>query len=319
MARGAKGTPPGERLRRLLLAVPYIVRNPGVRVDVVAEAFAIPRTELIEDLGMLFITGTPPYSPGDLIDIDIDEDDRVTITMADYFSRPFAMTRPEALDLSFRLRAAAAALGEDPVLRSALAKVDRILGDPIEGERVETMPLDAPDHIEAIADAAAEHRVLRITYHAASSGERTERAIEPEEVFLGIGAWYVDAWDRSREAERLFRIDRISEVLDTGETFAPRGLRGSDRPLYRPLEDDASVRLRLTPPARWVAEYYAVEDPVDAGEDLLVTVRSSHRAWLLRLLLRLGPHASVVGSPEIAADAKALAGALLGRYRAAAT
>lgn len=315
MARGAKGTPPAERLRRLLLVVPYIVQNPGVAVDAVAAKFAVPRDELIEDLGLLFVTGTPPYSPGDLIEVDIDEDDGVTITMADYFARPFAMTRPEALDLSFRVRAAAAAMPDDAVLAGALAKLEQTLGEEGATVRVETMPLDAPDHLDAIAEAVAEHRVLRITYHAASSGERSVREIEPEEVFLGIGAWYVDAWDRTRAAERLLRIDRVSEVAATGETFAPRGLRGSDRPLYRPNEDDVAVRLRLSPPARWVAEYYTVEDPEEIGDDLLVTVRSSHRAWLLRLLLRLGPHAEVVDPPGIAADARALAADLLARYR----
>ena len=319
MARGGKGTPPAERLRRLLLVVPYIIQNPGVQIDAVAAKFAVPRDELIEDLGLLFITGTPPYSPGDLIEVDIDEDDGVTITMADYFARPFAMTRPEALDLSFRVRAAAAAMPEDATLAAALAKLEATLGDEGAAVRVDTMPVDAPDHLEAIAAAVAEHRVLEVTYHAASSGARSVREIEPEEVFLGIGAWYVDAWDRSRDAERLLRIDRISEVRATGETFAPRGLRGSDRPLYRPSEDDLAVRLRLAPPARWVAEYYTVEDPEEVGEDLLVTVRSSHRAWLLRLLLRLGPHAEVIADPAVAADARRLAEAIRDRYVGAGT
>lgn len=313
----AKGANPGERLRRLLLAVPYIVRNPGVSVDAVADAFAVPRDELIEDLRLLFITGTPPYSPGDLIDIDIDDDDRVTITMADYFARPVAMTRPEALDLFFRVRAAAAALPDSAALASALGKLQGILGVGDETERIETMPLDAPDQLEPISEAAEARRVVRITYHAASSGERTEREIEPEEVFLGIGSWYVDAWDRSRDAERLFRVDRISEVVPTGATFTPRGLRGSERPLYRPAEDDVAVRVRLAPAARWVAEYYAVEDPEEIGDDLVVTLRSSHRTWLLRLLLRLGPHAEVVDSPAFADDVRALARRILGRYRPA--
>lgn len=315
MARGGKGTPPAERLRRLLVVVPYIVQNPGVGVEAVAAKFAIPREELIEDLGLLFITGTPPYSPGDLIEVDIDEDDGVTITMADYFARPFAMTRPEALDLAFRVRAAAAAMPTDPVLAGALTKLDAILGAEGTGDRVDTMPLDAPDHLDAVAEAVSEHRVLRVTYHAASSGERSEREIEPEEVFLGIGAWYVDAWDRSRDAERLLRIDRMSAVTPTGATFTPRGLRGSDRPLYRPTVDDVAVRLRLSPPARWVAEYYAVEDPEEEGDDLLVTVRSSHRTWLLRLLLRLGPHVTVLEPQEIAQDARALGQRVLARYR----
>lgn len=313
MAEEGKGPTPGERLRRLLVVVPYIVGNPGVKVDFLADRFAVPREQLVEDLGLLFVTGAPPYSPGDLIDVDVDDDDRVTIRMAPWFEKPVAMTRPEGLDLYFRARAAAASVRADSPLHGAVAKLQAALGEDVAG--LETMPLAIPAAtLDVLAEASRDHAICEITYHAASTGERTVRRIEPEEVFLGIGAWYVDAWDQLRDEERLFRVDRISEVRATGATFAPRGLQGSNRPLYRPGQDDVAVRLRLSPKARWVAEYYAVQDVETSGDDLLVTLRSGHRDWLLRLLLRLGPDASVVSPMEIAEEVAGLAARTLSRY-----
>lgn len=313
MAEQGKGPTPGERLRRLLVVVPYIVGNPGVKVDFLAERFAIPREQLVDDLGLLFVTGAPPYSPGDLIDVDVDEDDGVTIRMAPWFEKPVAMTRPEGLDLYFRARAAAASAQADSPLHGAVAKLQGVLGEDVAG--LETMPLAIPaEALDVLAEASRDHTVCEITYHAASTGERTVRRIEPEEVFLGIGAWYVDAWDQLRDEERLFRVDRISEVRATGDTFTPRGLRGSDRPLYRPGQDDVAVRLRLSPKARWVAEYYMVQDVETSGGDMLVTVRSGRRDWLLRLLLRLGPDATVVSPPGIADEVSSLASRILTRY-----
>ncbi len=48
------------------------------------------------------MSGLPPYGPGDLIDVDVDEDDRIWISMADHFSRPLHLTRSEALALYLR-------------------------------------------------------------------------------------------------------------------------------------------------------------------------------------------------------------------------
>ena len=51
---------------------------------------------------------------------------------------------------------------------------------------------------------------LHITYRAAD-GETTDRVIEPQDVRRSkAGDWYVRAWDNLRDADRSFRLDRIS-------------------------------------------------------------------------------------------------------------
>ncbi|MGZ8600777.1 MAG: WYL domain-containing protein, partial [Actinomycetota bacterium] len=199
-----------ERLRRLLVVVPYLVQHPGTAVEEATALFGVSEGELLDDLSLLFVSGLPPYGPGDLIDVDV-QDGRIWIGMADYFSRPLHLIRSEALALYLRGLALAdtPGLDEAPALMSALVKLAEGLGPEALGglpERVAAASLARP--VESLRDlrrASEEHERLRIEYYAASTAETTVREIDPEEVFFAIGNWYVVAWDHRSEAERLFR------------------------------------------------------------------------------------------------------------------
>jgi proteasome accessory factor C len=303
----AGGSKAAERLRRLLVIVPYLVQHPGTRLSELGRLFGVDEGELLEDLGRLFLSGLPPYGPGDLIGVDI-EDGRVWIDMADYFSRPLRLTRPETLALYLRATALAGTPGvaESPALASAIGKLGDALGPDTLGEvagHVEAAGGGRPAiALETIRQAVARRERLRIEYYAHSSAEITEREIDPESVFLAIGHWYVVAWDHRSDEERLFRADRIRSAAPTGEGFEPRGLEGAGRSLYTPSERDVDVRLRLGPDARWVAEYYATSEVSELGDGRLEVVLPAARLeWLARVLLRLGPDVEVI-EPEVLKD-----------------
>jgi proteasome accessory factor C len=309
-----------ERLRRLLTVVPYLVRNEGTRVSDAAELFGMSEADLLADLDLLFVSGLPPYGPGDLIDVDI-QDGRIWIGMADYFGRPLRLTRSEALSIYLRGTALAGAPGLDeaPALSSALAKLAEALGPEALGELPERLDSATdertPSTLSELRRAAADHEQLRIEYYAASGAETTEREIDPEEVFFAVGNWYVTAWDHRSEAERLFRADRIHYTEATGRRFEPRGLQGAGRPLYTPGVDDVRVTLRLRPDARWVAEYYetARETELEGG-DLEIELPAGRLEWLDRLLLRLWPDADVLEPPELRDRVRELARRTAERY-----
>ncbi len=311
-----------ERLGRMLVIVPYLVQHPGAMLAEVASIFDLPSDRLRRDLDLLFMSGLPPYGPGDLIDVDVDEDDRIWITMADHFARPLRLTRSEALALVLRGTELVATPGmpEAPALASALQKLRNSLGPDTFGEaaaRIQTAANDlrTPEHVDTLLAAARDHAQLEIDYFAGSSGTWSIRRIEPEEVFSSVGNWYVAAWDVDIDAERLFRADRIRSAVRTGETFHPRGLEGAGRALYSPTGDDVAVRLRLHPPARWIAEYYATVDPVEHDDALEVTLPAKQLGWVARLLLRVGPDAEVIDPPELADTVRELAERTLARYR----
>jgi proteasome accessory factor C len=294
-----------ERLRRLLVIVPYVIQHPGIEVTEVSRLFGVGEAELVEDLNLLFVSGLPPYGPGDLIDVQIEEG-RVWIAMADYFSRPVRLTRSEALALYLKGTALLGAPGleEAPALGSALAKIERGMGK------------EAVASLATVRTAVERRESLDIEYYTAARDELTTRRIDAEHVFSALGNWYVVAWDQGADAERLFRADRIRSAKLTGNPFAPRGLEGAGRPLYTRSDRDITVRLRLAPPARWVAEYYEIErvEPQDDGR-LDVILPTKDLPWAAKLVLRLGGEAQVLEPEELADMVKEAARRTLSLYR----
>jgi proteasome accessory factor C len=305
----------------MLVVVPYLVQHPGSRLGEVAALFGIEPEQLRRDLDLLFMSGLPPYGPGDLIDVDVDQDDRIWITMADHFARPLRLTRNEALALYVRGTELVATPGlpQAPDLASALGKLRDTLGP-------ETLDADglievmgggvAPEHLPKLREAAETHHRVQIEYFSASSGTWSTRTIEPEAVFSSLGNWYVTAWDLGADAERLFRADRVRTAIPTDETFEPRGLSGAGRDLYTPGIDDVPVRLRLRAGARWIAEYYATIDPVELADGSLeVTLPARRLGWVAKLLLRVGPEAEIIAPDSLRDELRSLAERTRERYR----
>ncbi len=309
------------RLRRLLVVVPYVVRHPGSRLDEISRLFEVGERELLEDLNLLFVSGLPPYGPGDLIDVQVEEG-RVWIAMAEYFSRPVRLTRSEALALYLKGKALLGAPGlhEAPMLASALEKIEQGLGQGTLENLAGRVEVGGGGHsAEALATVrlAVERREqLDIEYYTAARDDLTSRRIDPEHVFSSIGNWYVVAWDHLAEAERLFRVDRIRSATPTGQTFEPRGLMGAGRPLYTRSSRDIPIRLLLAPGARWVAEYYETERATERDDGALeVTLPANALPWVAKLILRLGGEATVLGPEELAEMVRDTAQRTLALYR----
>ncbi|HEX9312977.1 MAG TPA: WYL domain-containing protein [Actinomycetota bacterium] len=294
------------RLERLLVVVPYAVRHPGTPLEELARLFGAERKDLVDDLNLLFVTGLPPYGPGDLVDVEVDEEGRVWIAMADHFSRPVRLTRTEALALYLRGKALIGSPGleEAPALASALDRIEKALGDEALGDIAGRVEVGAgalvAEPLAAIRRAVEEQERVEVEYYSAGRGELTVRQIDPEHLFSALGNWYVVAWDRLADDERMFRVDRIRSVRPTGLRFEPRGLAGRGRALYTRTDRDVPVRLALGPGARWVAEYYEVETKREGADGSLeVTLPTKELAWVAKLVLRLGGEARVLDPPEL--------------------
>lgn len=307
-----------RRLERLLLVIPYVVRHPGTSLDELARLFDVSESELVRDLNLLFVTGLPPYGPGDLIEVHFEEGS-VWIRMADYFGRPVRLTRSEALALYLTGQAfLASGVTEAKALGSALEKLKQRLGsEALANLRVVALASRQPGPLETVRAATLSPERLEIDYYSASRDAVTTRRIDPEHVFSALGNWYVVAWCHSVNAERLFRIDRIRDVRSTGEQFEPRGLLGQGRPLYARGDKDMMLRLRLAPGAQWIADYYDVETRTKRGENLDVSLPTRDLAWAAKLLLRFHGEVTVLGPPSLKKLVRKLADETLALYATA--
>ncbi|MGH9024687.1 MAG: helix-turn-helix transcriptional regulator [Acidimicrobiia bacterium] len=302
----------GARLRRILALIPWIADHPGVTVDELAARFGVARRDLERDLEILPYCGLPPYSPDRLIDVEVDEDGGVRIRFAEYFARPLRPTPEEGFALLAAGRALLEVPGSDPegTLASALHKLEAALGPA--GVTVE---IDEPPHLEVLRRAAADHHQVEIDYLSYGRGERTTRTIDPYAVFHAFGHWYAEAYCHRADDERLFRVDRVQAARATDATFDPPKDAGAPGAVFNPSPNDPRVTLWLAPEAGWVVETYPTEsvDVVDHGFRVVLAV--SERAWLERLLLRLGPVGRVLEPPEFGDLAATAANRLLARYR----
>lgn len=299
--------------------LPYAIRHPGIGVDELARKFGVARQDLLDDLNLLFMCGLPGYGPGDLIDVSVDED-HVYIRMADYFEAPLRLTAVEALSLY----AGGAALASMPdmtaadALRRALAKLGRALGADA-GTTIDVQMAAGPaDHIAAIKDALEQQKRIRMEYFSASTGELSEREIDPWLLYAALGRWYLIAWDHGRADERMFRVDRIKSVgvLDV-HADQPKDLDVARYAgAFRSGTEGSVARLEISPrAARWFEEYYPVRSASSSSDGWrAVELEYTSPGWLARLVLSLGDDVRNVEPEPIAAAARKLAAKILTRY-----
>lgn len=281
-----------DRLRRVLALVPYIAARDEVSVAELARTFGVSETVILRDLEVLPFCGLPPYTADRLIDVAIVAG-CVSVRFAEYFSRPLRLTPAEGFALLAAGRALLAVPGSEAhgPLASALAKLERTLG----AHEVVEVDIGDQEHVERLHRAAAGRERLEIDYYSFGRDTATTRRIDPYAVVTLRGNWYLAAYCHSASDDRLFRVDRIQAVRETGEQFDARAHGEVPADVFQPSAQDTRVTLSLPGSASWVAESYPVESvKTQRGGRLRVVLAVSTRAFLERLLLLVGPEATVI-------------------------
>jgi proteasome accessory factor C len=293
--------------------IPYIVENEVVTLDDLRERFDYASdAEVVKDLQLIFLTGLPGYGPGDLIDVDIFENE-VTIDAADYFARPMRLTPAEALGLLAAGTTFLATNQAPAALGSAMEKLSTAIG--VEADDAVLLDVPVPDSVATLREAIDATKVVRIGYVGMATNERTVREVEGESVFFNLGNWYLSGFCRLADADRLFRIDRIDSIETLDERYEPSVADAPASVRYEPRADDHVVEFTVEPAARWVTEYYPVETAVDDNGTTTVTMQVSDPLVAARLLLRLGADAALISGDSVAAALADLRDRILSRYR----
>lgn len=318
-----------DQVARLLALVPYLQGRGEVPVEQAAADFGVKPAQILKDLNVLWFCGLPGLGMGDLIDIDMDAvegEGVIRLSNADYLTRPLRLGSSEASALIVALRTLRDGGDESvrPVVERTLAKLEAAAGD---GARLAArIDVHLPEEERSLTqlratleDAVRRGRQVRMEYYVPARDETTERTVDPLAVVTAEGRAYLDAWCRTAEGRRLFRLDRVSsaQVLDAAaEDHSDLPARDLSEGIFSPSPEDLLATLLLEPAARWVAEYYPVESVEEAGDGALrVRLRVGDPAWLTRLVLRLGGAARVEEPPELSSAVHRAAVEALGNYR----
>ena len=124
-------------------------------------------------------------------------------------------------------------------LRHAIAKLSELLPDGV------SVRLDAitdflsvlpavqadydPELFCAVLRAVVGRRRLKMVYWTASRNETTSRLFDPYELSLVDDGWYAFGYCHRSEEVRMFAVQRVRSVKETGETFdRPADFRAED-------------------------------------------------------------------------------------------
>jgi len=70
----------------------------------------------------------------------------------------------------------------------------------------------ASEHLDALSDALLRRKKVAFSYHGIHRNEETEREVRPYGLLFKHSHWYLVGWDETRDAERIFRVDRMEKV-----------------------------------------------------------------------------------------------------------
>jgi proteasome accessory factor C len=305
-----------DRLQRLLALVPYVVSREVVGLAETAAAFGVTENELVEDLNMLWcveLRSPDPYCP---IDLSY-EGGEIMVSQAESMDRPLRLGTDEASALLIGLRMLAELPGpqDQSALRRTIAKLEAAAGEAAAASAQVAVHLDgrAPADVQAqVTEAMRQGRRLHLSYYVPG------RDVDPMRLLLLEGRTYLEAWCRSADAVRLFRLDRVLglAVLDVAAEVPGEAKHVDvDSGLFRPSASDVSVELELARAGHWVAEYYPCEQVTDLGDGRLrVVLRTPDTRWVRRLALRLGEDGKVIAPADLVREIEEDATAALAQY-----
>jgi proteasome accessory factor BC len=161
--------------------------------------------------------------------------------------------------------------------------------------------------ISTFSRASREHKLVEIEYQKEGEQTYSEHLVEPYKLERSLPYWYVHTWDRTRDAARSFRLDRMHSARLTDEPFEPREGFEPSR-----LGDARTAKVLYTKAvARWAVERGA--RPLKNGT-ALAEMPVGSAEWLVGEILAYRGDAVVLEPDDLRAQigtrARELAGEL---------
>ncbi|WP_419838336.1 helix-turn-helix transcriptional regulator [Candidatus Poriferisodalis sp.] len=321
-----RGPSTSVKIERLLAIVPWVVERGGATVADIAERFEMQPGAVYDLLlaAMCYeVVGASAYENlgivvfGDDADESAAGDAWVHVEPGAMLDRPLNLSVPQAFGILVAGQSALALRGADRegALATALDKLRRAYGERI---RV-SVDLPLPRSLSTLREALRTRTTVAIHYYTPNTDEVSERRVDPLQVSLHDGHWYLRGWCHLRNDLRSFRVDRMEECTDTAEPHH-RTTEVGEAVSVAPAESDETTDVVLSIPRGdlWRVEAYPSREVTPDGDRCVVTYAIRSPRVLSQMLLRLGTDTRIVNAaelpPELAEAGPTAAAAILELY-----
>lgn len=211
-----------KRSDRLLAIVLELQGRDVVPAESLAETFEVTMRTIYRDIQALVEAGVPVVSaPG-----------QGYWLMEGYFLPPLSFSKDEAVLLLLGSEVMTQSFDDQykQVAQSAAKKIDAVLDDALRQEvnylkeniRFFTVDSRVNDellqNLQVIRSSVKNKQSLSFNYFRPFA-EQTSRKIDPYGLYQINGMWMVNGYCHLRETSRMFRFDRMEDLLVTGESF----------------------------------------------------------------------------------------------------
>lgn len=188
--------------------------------------------------------------------------------------------------------------------------------------------------IRTLSRGITDRKLVEIAYLSTNDNAVSARTVEPYSLERRLPHWYVHTWDRTRDGERSFRLDRmhtaelLEETYEPREEFDPTELREArmatvwhspavarwrlERRTAVPLSDGSALEETAIGSASWLAsEIFAARGdsavvlPLDLRAEIGERAAALKKALKLRTRRKSTASGKRKGKPKSAAKAKA--------------
>lgn len=285
---------PAEQLGRMLDLIPYIYAHQGISKTDLAQEFGVSVEELEANLFTLWKCGLPPYTPGDLLELDF-EGDEVWVRDADALKRPRGLMAAEVSFLILGLQLISNETVSDDVKEQIFRLMKKLQPQEITPS-IEVGTGSTFIYREEIEAAIATGSRLEITYNSLTRDDVTVREIAPFAISTSKVGEEIEAYCFTSQAYRTFRAERIKSVTAVKSAEKPAVVEHQSAELlsitikihsrlrevlekFPPTNSDAAISVKL-PTTATLSAYpgeWAIRSAVSLGTAIEVLEPTSLR------------------------------------------
>ena len=300
------------KIDRLLGIVMILLQKDKVTAPYLAEKFEVSRRTINRDIEDLCIAGIPIVTvQGGKGGISIAEGYKVDKSVLTYDEMQKLVTGLKVLD------SITTDEGTDKLLNKFFVKKDSVLSvrDSIIINLSSHYKSTLTDKISLIKNAI--HNNSRISFRYYSNKGDSVRRVNPYYLAFQWAAWYVFGYCLEKKDFRLFKLNRVCELVDTGEVFEVRDIPAKSKDLDSYFTGEIQVTLLFDESVRYrlIDEYGLEGFTVTEEGKLLLRTNFTNMDFLISWILGFGDKVEVIYPKSLKQEIKKVAENIIKQYQ----
>ncbi|MCL2372448.1 MAG: YafY family transcriptional regulator [Defluviitaleaceae bacterium] len=298
------------KLDRLLGILTVLLQNKRVTAPFLAERFEVNRRTIGRDIDALCQAGIPVITHQGV---------GGGISIAEGFKLDKAVLTTDELTGIIAALKGIGSVSEQSRIEQTLDKLgansDAVvsLHEPIVIDLASYYKGQLTEKIGLIKQAIFQSRVIQFDYFYGKGESR--RRIEPHIIIFQWTSWYVFGFCLERQGWRMFKLNRLINLVQCDQAFTMRNIPKEKPDLYSHLTDDIKLVAVFDKAVKYrLVEAYGIESFRETEDGLHFEFDFTNLDYMVSWLLGFGDKVKVLEPPHVAAEIISIAKNILARY-----